>query len=178
MVKVGMKVFDYGSSDLLLSYGDTEAEIVSLVKMNHNDRMHYDRSERTGVERFFLNVADRGEYCEFNVQDMLWTQTGVYDDKTGYTTFNTGVITCLHDGAKVHVFDFNGESGGEGVYSVAGVFVFSGDVSTYQDVGIQYTVKGDRVFLSAGICLGHVYVEQVEGNREYSFMITEESDEV
>jgi hypothetical protein len=178
MVKIGMKVFDYDGNDLILSYGDTEAEIISLVKMNHNDRMHYDRSRRTGVERFFLNVADRGEYCEFNVQDMLWTQTGVYDDKTDTTTFDVGVIACLHDGAKVHAFDFNGESGGEGVYSSVGLFVFTGDMSMFEDVGLQYTVKGERVFLSAGICLGHVYIEQVSGSREYSFLITEESDEV
>ena len=183
MVKIGMKVFDYGSSDLLQSYGDTAAELVSLDRMNHGDMIHYDRSEREGVERFFLNVPDRGEYCEFNVLDIKWTLEGSYDDKMGYTIFPVTGVPCLHDEAVVHVFDYSGTSVGEGVYLESpvegtGVFIFMGDYSAYEDVGLQYTVKGDRVFLSAGICLGHIYVQQVEGSREYMFMITEESDEV
>ena len=183
MVKVGMKVFDYERGDLVISYGDTEAEIISLVRVNHNDRISYDRSEREGVERFFLNVADRGEYCEFQVADIKRTLEGSYDDKTGYTVFPVAGVPCLHDGAVVHCFDMTGYSVGTGVYSEGlvdgeGDFVFLGDYSMYEDVGLLYVVKGDRVFLSAGICMGHVHVEQITGNREYMFMITEESDEV
>lgn len=177
MVKVGMKVFEYGSDDVVLSYGDTEAELDTFIKANHGSRMVFalDPDEES---RFILNVADRGEECEFEVYD-YGTVAGVY--RGGVTRFAFAGIADINDGAIGYVLQMDQVDvvAAEGVFSVsAGGLVVEGNYSAYDTIGFRYIVKGDRVFLSAGAYFGSLSVQQTEGDREFELIIFKESDEV
>lgn len=179
MVKIGMKVFEYGSDDVVLSYGDTEAELDTFIKANHGSRMVFalDPDEES---RFILNVADRGEECEFEVCD-YGTVAGVYDGGSDQTLFAFAGIADINDGVIGYVIQMDQVDvvAAEGVFSVsAGGLVVEGDYSAYDTIGFRYIVKGDRVFLSAGAYFGSLSVQQTEGDREFELIIFKESDEV
>ena len=180
-MKTGMKVIDYGTKDVLLSYGDTAGEIIEVVRMNHNEEMGFDRSQGSDEERFFLCVSERGEDCTFTVKDICTANSVTYNWVLDNTLFkvSAGDAALIHDRAIVHVFDSNYVSVATGSFSSSdGGFNVPGDWSSSTLIGFQYSVGGDRVFLSAGILFGNVRVQQVTGSREYDFMIVEESDEV
>lgn len=179
MVKVGMKVFEYGSDDVVLSYGDTEAELDTFIKANNGSRMVFalDPDEES---RFILNVADRGEECEFEVCD-YGTVAGVYNAPNDETVFQFTGVSGVNDGAIGYVLQMDQVDvvAAEGVFSVsAGGLVVDGDYSAYDTIGFRYIVKGDRVFLSAGAYFGSLSVQQTEGDREFELIIFKESDEV
>lgn len=179
MVKIGMKVFEYGSDDVVLSYGDTEAELDTFIKANHGRRMVFalDPDEES---RFILNVADRGEECEFEVCD-YGTVAGVYNGGTDKTVFAFAGITDINDGAIGYVLQMDQVDvvAAEGIFdSASGGLLVDGDYSAYDTIGFRYIVKGDRVFLSAGAYFGSMSVQQTEGDREFELIIFKESDEV
>ena len=136
--------------------------------MNHNEEMGFDRSQGSDEERFFLCVPERGEDCTFTVKDICTADDVTYDGALNNTLFevSAGDAALIHDGAIGHVFDSNYVSVATGSFSSSdGGFNVPGNWSSSTLIGFQYSVGGDRVFLSAGILFGNVRVQQVTGGR-------------
>ena len=143
-----MKVIDYGTKDVLLSYGDTAGEIIEVVRMNHNEEMGFDRSQGSDEERFFLCVPERGEDCTFTVKDICTADSVTYDGGLDNTLFevSAGDAALIHDGAIGHVFDSNYVSVATGSFSSSdGGFNVSGDWSSSTLIGFQYSVGGEDI---------------------------------